>query len=177
MGPDPSPLNERDSGSGSGSGSGPGPLADLAAGLWSRWPGLSPSTTLADADAQLGPTPDTVPHSGMFVGPTMFRLWDARAGAPRGLTVWFEGVTVVGVDVRGARRAPADAALPEPDAVLRSGYGDDHQQLVWGARGLVIHRRSDDEDSAELLLGLRPFDPAGWETHPLRWWGSTRSPW
>lgn len=178
MGPDPAPLNDPAGDAADGNPPAgdprPQPLADLAAGRWSRWPGLAVPTTLDEVVGQLGPSIDPEPHSGTFVGPTMFRRWDARPGAPQGLTVWFEGEVVAGVDVRGARRDPSDPGLPEPDLVLPSGLGDALRQYVWGGRGLVVHRVPGDDAAATLLLGLPPFTAAQWEAHPLRWWASTR---
>lgn len=151
------------------------PLADLAAGRWSLWTGLAPSATLEDVEVQLGPSMDAEPHGGMFGGhPTMFRRWDPRPSAPRGLILWFEGVVVVGVELRGANRDPDDPALPDPDLVLDSGLGGTYRQYVWGERGLVVHRALTEGTAAALLLGRRPFDPATWESHPLRWWSRTR---
>lgn len=168
MGSDPEPLSEPADNPGSSA------LVDLVEGRWSRWSGLASSTTLDDADAQLGASLHPDAHSGMFIGPTMFRPGNAGPGAPGGFIVWFEGTTVAGVQIHGAQRDPTDRPLPEPELELESGLGGPYRQLVWGRRGLVLHQASEDGPIAELLLGLRPFDAAQWESNPLRWVSRTR---
>lgn len=171
MGADPGPLNS-DAGS-------PADVAALADGRWSAWRGLTTTTAAQAMETQLGPALDTEPKGGVFGGsPTMFRRWPPRPGAPQGLTVWFEGDLVVGIDVPSAARNAEDADLPAADADLDSRVSGHHRQWVWAARGLVLHVTDVPAGgritAATRRFGLPPFTPTDWESDPLRWWGSTR---
>lgn len=173
MGADPGPLTPDDPGRPE--------IAALADGRWSAWRGLADATSLADVEAQLGPGVDARARGGMFGGsPTMFRRWDARAGAPKGLTVWSEGDVVVGIEIPEAVRDADDADLPPADADLESGITSHHRQRVWASRGLVVHvsdvPAGQRVQAATQLFGLAPFTLRDWEDDPLRLWGRTRLP-
>lgn len=149
----------------------------LAEGRWSAWSGITGPQTGADVEAQLGTSLDESPHGGVFGGaPALLRRWPPSPGAPRGLTVWFEGDVVVGVQVEGASRAQDDGPLPDPDLDEDSGLGATVRQLLWGGRGLVVHTRDDASAPREatLLLGLAPVTPDAWRQDPLRHWGAER---
>lgn len=172
MGADPGPLNAAADAL---------PLAALAAGRWSAWHGIAEGTTVDDVGRALGPPLDDRAVGGMFGGsPTMFQRWGPATGAPQGLVVWFEGAAVVGIEVNEARRDADDGDLPAPDASLESGAGERHAQLVWSARGLVVHTTEAAPDArveaATVLFALAPFTVDAWMADPLRWWGRTRSP-
>lgn len=158
-----------------------GPLSEvvtaLATGHWSTWPGLPAGLTAEQVAAALGDPLDATAHGGTFGGsPTMFRRWGPTAGAPRGLTVWFEGEVAVGVQVEGAVRAEDDGELPAPDTEEESGLGVTARQYLWAARGLVLHTRGEGAAAteADLLLGLAPTTPEAWQRDPLRHWRAER---
>lgn len=169
MGADTGPLSTSDPG-------GASDLRALATGHWSAWAGLPSRLSTVAVTEQLGEPLDPAPHGGVFGGaPAMLRRWPPSPGAPRGLTVWFEGDVAVGVQVEGAARAQEDGALPEPDLDEESGLGATVHQLVWATRGLVLHTRGGGEArEAALLLGLAPLTVAAWERDPLRHWGAER---
>jgi len=152
-------------------------LRALTEGRWSAWDGLTGAPSVTDVEEQLGPSLDPEPHGGMFGGsPALLRRWGPTAGAPRGLTVWFEGDTAVGVQVEGAVHAEDDGPLPDPDRTEDSGLGGSVRQYVWAGRGFVVHAREEAGTAREaaLLLGLAPLTLEAWDRDPLRHWGAER---
>jgi hypothetical protein len=147
-------------------------LTDLAAGRWSAFHGLE-ECDQATADAQLGPPLEDERFGGMFGGePAELRRYPATEAAPAGVTCWFLGDFVVGVELREPEPVDGELArLGPPDEALDSGLGSGWVQEVWADRGLVLHRR---EDHVRMAFGLAPIDLEAWRSDPLRFWGSER---
>lgn len=147
-------------------------LADLATGNWAAFHGLA-ECDLATADARLGPPLEDELFGGMFGGePAELRRYPATDAAPGGVTGWFLGDMLVGIELREPEPPPeALAALGPPDLTLDSGLGGSWVQEVWAERGLVVHRR---EAHVRMAFGLAPIDPEAWPSDPLRFWGSER---
>ena len=147
-------------------------LRAYADGRWADFGGLE-ACPLAEADDQLGPRRSEQLHGGVFGGePTQFVLYPGGLAAPSGVTAWVLGNVVVGLEIR--QPSPPPAALDdlgEPPAVISSELGRAWRQELWPARGLVLHRRA---DVIAVAFGLMPFDPAAWESDPLRRWRSER---
>jgi hypothetical protein len=154
-------------------------LRALVEGKWSDWTGLVVFPSEDIVEQALGPSVDTTARSGMLGGsPTFFRRYPPAAGAPRGVTVWFEDDTAVAIEIDDPIPADGDV-LDRPEATLDSQFGPEWRQEVYASRGLVLHRRDDD---VALLYGIGPCTVDDWMSDPLRHsgpptrHGSPRSP-
>ncbi len=152
-------------------------LLSLAEGRWSAWSGLDPLPTVADVAKQLGEPLEPQPHGGVLGGsPTEFRRYRPVADEPM-IIVWYEGDVAVAVQIEHPIRSVIDDELGPPDDVLDSAVGEDWEQHLHGAAGLVLHVRRPDPSGhpdAALLFGLPPFTADEFRHDPLRFEGGRR---
>lgn len=141
-------------------------LKALAAGDLASWHGLPAGLGDATLEAALGAGGEET--SGRLGGlPAVYRTYPAAAGAPSGVTAWFEGDDAVALEIRDPPlTAPLDEQLGAPEAEAPSGLGTSYRQQVYGTRGLALHV-SGVTDEVRRLYAFSPGDAGEFLASPL----------
>ena len=139
-------------------------VAALTSGAIDLWNGL-PDCTQADllaAFPSATATTDRLLHQ-----PAVAYAIPSTRYAPYGVRVWTQQGVVTLAEVREPVLTEVELqSLGEPDAVIESGLGASLDQLLWPARGLILHRSRLDGRVA-VLYGHSPSTLAEVEASPL----------
>lgn len=130
-------------------------LRALAQGQLRDWHGLPPGCDRAGAETAIGSGAEIV--SGLLGGmPTQFRDYPATPAAPAGIRIWYEGDTIIAVQIETPALAePIDQLLGTPEQTEKSLLQSFHTQWIYAGRGLTAHV----SNTSHVVLRLYGYPP------------------